>query len=51
MLPDMDNVQGKMEEVVDGVDGGLGYANAPVSDLEAIAAYLRTVKPIPNAVK
>lgn len=46
MLPNMDNVQGLMEEVVDGVAGGPGYANAAVSDLEAIAAYIASVPAI-----
>jgi mono/diheme cytochrome c family protein len=43
MLPDMDSVQGKMAEVVDGIADGPGYFHAPESDLEAMAAYLRTV--------
>jgi len=51
MLPDMDNVQGKMGEVVDGVGGGPGYAHAPDSDLNAIVTYLRTVPPISHAVE
>jgi len=50
MLPDMDNVQGKMGEVIDGVAGGPGYTNAPEADLQAIAAYLRTVKPAVHAI-
>ncbi len=45
MLPDMDNVQGKMAEVIDGIAGGPGYVDAPESDLQDIAAYLRTVPP------
>ena len=28
-----------------------GYANLPVGDLEAIAAYLATIPPIENRVK
>jgi mono/diheme cytochrome c family protein len=40
MLPDFDNVQGSMAEVVDGVGGGPGYKDAPESELRAIAAYL-----------
>lgn len=51
MLPDMDNVQGKMGDVVDGVSGGPGYVDAPVSDLQAIAEYLKTVPPISHAVE
>ena len=46
MLPDMDNVQGKMADVVDGIAGGPAYVHAPESDLEAMAAYLRTVPPL-----
>jgi mono/diheme cytochrome c family protein len=46
MLPNMDNVQGKMAEVIDGIGGGPGYANASTADIEAIAAYLRTVPPV-----
>lgn len=47
MLPDFDNVQGKMADVVDGIAGGPGYVDAPESDLAAIAAYLKTVPPLP----
>lgn len=43
MLPDFDNVQGLMAEVVDGYAGGPGYARARASDLRAIAEYLKTV--------
>ena len=50
MLPDMDNVQGKMAEVIDGIAGGPGYVMAPVADLEAIAEYLATVPPIAHKV-
>ena len=46
MLPNMDNVQGYMEEVVDGVSGGPGYAHAELADLEAIAAYIASVPAI-----
>jgi mono/diheme cytochrome c family protein len=50
MLPDFDNVQGLMEDVVDGHGGGPGYKDAPEDDLRAIAAYLKTVPPIENKV-
>jgi cytochrome c2 len=40
MLPDFDNVQGSMAEVVDGVAGGPGYKDAPEADLAAIAEFL-----------
>jgi len=50
MLPNFDNVQGLMAEVVDGKGGGPGYKDAPAADLKAIAAYLRTVPPIDHAV-
>lgn len=50
MLPDLDNVQGKMGEVVDGIAGGPGYVEAPEQDLAAIAAYLATVPPIAHDV-
>jgi mono/diheme cytochrome c family protein len=46
MLPDFDNVQGLMAEVIDGKAGAPGYKNATNADLEAIAAYLLTVTPI-----
>lgn len=51
MLPDFDNVQGLMAEVVDGYGGGPGYGDAPEEELRAIAAYLKTVRPIENEVK
>jgi mono/diheme cytochrome c family protein len=50
MLPNFDNVQGAMAEVVDGRGGGPGYGDAPIDDLRAIAAYLRSVPAIDNAV-
>lgn len=50
MMPNMDNVQGAMAEVVDGVGGGPGYAQAPDDELRAIAKYLKTVPPISNKV-
>lgn len=48
MMPDFDNVQGSMGEVVDGVGGGPGYKDASDADRQAIAAYLKTVPPIAN---
>ena len=48
MLPDFDNVQGLMAEVVDGHGGGPGYKDAPNSDRRAIAAYITSVPPIDN---
>lgn len=50
MLPNMDNVQGLMAEVIDGVGGGPGYARAPESELRSIAKYLKTVPPVRHAV-
>lgn len=50
MLPNMDNVQGYMADVVDGHGGGPGYKDAPPADLKAIAAYLTMVSPIDNDV-
>jgi len=50
MLPDFDNVQGAMADVINGHGGGPGYQNAPASDLQAIAEYLKTVPPIDNKV-
>jgi len=50
MMPNFDNVQGLMAEVVDGFGGGPGYGDAPDQDLAAIASYLKTVKPIRNEV-
>ena len=51
MLPNMDSVQGLMEEVVDGVAGGLGYFTAPEEDLRSIATYIRHVPPIHHVVE
>jgi mono/diheme cytochrome c family protein len=49
-LPNMDNVQGAMAEIVEGRGGGPGLKEAPQADLEAIAAYLKMVAPIDNAI-
>jgi hypothetical protein len=46
----MDNVQGLMADMVNGVDGGPGYARAPEAELRSIAKYLRTVPPIRHQV-
>lgn len=51
MLPDMDNVQGLMAEVVDGIGGGVGYSKVPLEELRSIAAYLKTVPPIENKIE
>ncbi len=51
MLPDFDNVQGLMADVVDGHGGGPGYKDAPLDDRQAIAAYLKTIPPIDNKVE
>ena len=51
MLPDFDNVQGLMAEVVDGHGGGPGFKNAPADDRRAIAAHLKTVAPIDNKIE
>lgn len=49
MLPNADNVQGMMAEVVDGY-GGPGYSAAPESELRSIAKYMKSVPPIRHAV-
>ncbi len=46
LKPDGDDTQGLMFEVIEH-----GYAELPTSELEAIAAYLRSVPPIENRVK
>jgi mono/diheme cytochrome c family protein len=51
MLPNMDNVQGLMAEVIDGVGGGLGYGQAPEAELRSIAKYLKTVPPVQHEVE
>jgi mono/diheme cytochrome c family protein len=50
MLPDFDNVQGLMADVVDGHGGGPGFKDAPLDDLQAIGAYLKVVPPIEHDV-
>lgn len=51
ILPNFDNVQGLMAEVVDGHGGGPGFKDTPESDRRAIAEYLKTVPPIDNKVE
>lgn len=51
MLPDFDNVQGLMADVVDGRAGGPGYKNAPETDRRLIAEYIKSVPPIDNKVE
>jgi mono/diheme cytochrome c family protein len=51
MRPDFDNVQGLMAEVVDGKAGGPAYKDAAPADLEAIAAYLKTIAPVEHSVR
>jgi mono/diheme cytochrome c family protein len=50
MKPDGDDVEGLMAQVIKGVGGGPGYALAPESELQAIAAYLKTVPPIRHKI-
>lgn len=50
MLPNMDNVQGMMAEVVDGYGGGPGYSDAPESELRSIAKYMKSVPPVRHDV-
>ncbi|MGH7785867.1 MAG: c-type cytochrome [Candidatus Binatia bacterium] len=51
MLPNADNVQGLMAEVIDGIAGAPGYGAAPESELRSIAKYLKTMPPVPHAVR
>jgi len=50
MKPNMDNVQGLMSEVIDGIGGGPGYAQVPEAELRSIAKYLKTVPPVRHKV-
>jgi mono/diheme cytochrome c family protein len=50
MLPNFDNVQGLMADIVDGHGGGPGLKDAPESDRRVIAEYLKTIPPIDNVV-
>jgi mono/diheme cytochrome c family protein len=49
MLPNADNVQGMMAEVVDGY-GGPGYSDAPESELRSIAKYMKSVPPVRHQI-
>ncbi len=51
ILPNFDNVQGFMADVIDGHGGGPGFKDTPESDRRAIAEYLKTVPPIDNKVE
>jgi hypothetical protein len=44
--PDGDDTQGLMSELID-----QGYKHLTEADLQALAVYLRTLKPIHNKVK
>ena len=46
MLPNLDSVQGLMEDVVDGVGGGPGYSAADPDDLLAISEYIQSIPAI-----
>lgn len=50
MLPNFDNVQGMMADVIDGHGGGLGYKHAPADALRDIAEYLKSVPAIDNVI-
>lgn len=50
MLPNADNVQGMMAEVIDGYGGGPGYSDAPESWLRSIAKYMKSVPPVRHPV-
>lgn len=46
--PNLDNVQGLMEEVIEGVSRG--YKNMTREDALAVAAYLKSVRPVDNKI-
>ena len=46
--PNLDNVQGLMEEVIEGVS--VGYKNMTRQDALAVADYLKSIRPIVNKV-
>jgi mono/diheme cytochrome c family protein len=48
LKPNLDNVQGLMEEVIEGVS--VGYKNMTREDALAIADYLKSIRPIVNKV-
>jgi len=47
--PDLDNAQGLMAEVIQGV--GVGYKDMNKEDAQAIADYLKTVPPVKNKIE
>ncbi|HET9803851.1 MAG TPA: hypothetical protein VFP96_11480 [Candidatus Acidoferrum sp.] len=47
--PDLDNVQGLMEEVIQGAPHG--YKDITKEDALALADYLKSIPPIPNKIK
>lgn len=49
MKPNLDNVQGLMEEVIEGAP--LGYKNMTRADALAIADYLKSLRPIVNRIE
>ncbi len=51
MLPNFDNVQGLMADMIDGHGGGPGFKDAPESDRRAIAEYIKSVPSIDNKVE
>ncbi|MBX3027283.1 cytochrome c [bacterium] len=51
MLPNADNVQGMMGEVVDGYGGGPGYSHAPEFELRSLAKYMKSVPPVRHQVR
>jgi len=49
-LPNFDNIQGLMVEVIEGVAGGAGYKDLPENELRSLAKYLKTVPPVRHEV-
>lgn len=48
--PNLDNVQGLMEEVIEGTSAPRGYKNMTRQDALAIADYLKSIRPIVNKI-
>jgi mono/diheme cytochrome c family protein len=48
--PNLDNVQGLMEEVIEGTGAPRGYKNMTRQDALAIADYLKSIRPIANKI-
>ena len=48
--PNLDNVQGLMEEVIEGIGAPRGYKNMTRHDALAIADYLKSIRPIVNKI-